>query len=170
MIWNSFWDDELIEVEDVKRAEDVLEVRARTVRRSGRCPQCQKLASRRYSFYTRQLADLPCFGVENQVRVRCQRFFCDNAGCKQQIFCERIDGVASVYVRKSQRLHNYLGSIAFALGGKAGAALAKAGGMMTSGTSLLRLIRTTTIAQKATPRVLGIDDWSLRKGARMARS
>ncbi len=33
MIWNSFWDDELIEVEDVKHAEDVLAVRARTVRR-----------------------------------------------------------------------------------------------------------------------------------------
>jgi transposase len=164
MIWSGFWDDELIEVEDVKRTEDVLEVRAHTVRRSGQCPQCQKLASRRHSFYTRQLADLPCLGAENQVRVRCQRFFCDNDGCKQQIFCERLHGIASVYARKSQRLHNCLGSIAFALGGKAGAALAKAGGMMTSGTSLLRLIRATTIDPRATPRVLGIDDWSLRKG------
>lgn len=164
MIWNSFWDDELIEVEDVEHAEDVLAVRARTVRRSGRCPRCQKLALRRHSFYTRQLADLPCFGAENQVRIRCQRFFCDNDGCKQQVFCERLHGVASVYARKSQRLHDYLGSIAFALGGKAGAALAKAGGMVTSGTSLLRLIRATTIAPRATPRVLGIDDWSLRKG------
>jgi len=166
MIWNSFWDwdDELIEVEGVRRAEDRLEVGAHTVRGSGRCPQCQKLTSRRHSFYTRQLADLPCLGEENQVRVRCQRFFCDNDGCKQQIFCERLDGIASVYARKSQRLRDYLGRIAFALGGKAGAALAKAGGMMTSGTSLLRLIRGTTIEPGATPRVLGIDDWSLCRG------
>ncbi len=35
---------------------------------------------------------------------------------------------------------------------------------MTSATSLLRLIRATTIEQRATPRVLGVDDWSLRKG------
>ena len=164
MIWNRFWDDALIEVEEVERVEDVLQVRAHTVQRSGRCPRCQKLASRRHSFYTRQLADLPCIGAENQVRVRCRRFFCDNDGCKQQIFCERLQGVASVYARKSQRLHDYLRSIAFALGGKAGAALAKAGGMVTSGTSLLRLIRATTLASRATPRVLGVDDWSLRKG------
>ena len=114
-------------VEEVEHVEDVLRVRARTGRRSSRCPRCQELASRRHSFYTRQLADLPCFGAENQVRVRCQRFFCDNDGCEQQIFCERLHGVASVYARKSQRLHDYLSSIAFALGGKAGAALAKAG-------------------------------------------
>ena len=151
-------------VEEVEHVEDVLRVRARTGRRSSRCPRCQELASRRHSFYTRQLADLPCFGAENRVRIRCQRFFCDNDGCKQQIFCERLHGVASVYARKSQRLRDYLGSIAFALGGKAGAALAKAGGMMTSGTSLLRLIRATLIAPRATPKVLGIDDWSLRKG------
>ena len=164
MIWNRFWDDALIEVEEVEHAEDVLQVGAHTVQRSGRCPRCQKLASRRHSFYTRQLADLPCFGAENQVRVRCQRFFCDNDECEQQIVCERLQGVASVYARKSQRLHDYLRSIAFALGGKAGAALANAGGMVTSGTSLLRLIRATTLASRATPRVLGVDDWSLRKG------
>ena len=29
---------------------------------------------------------------------------------------------------------------------------------------LLRLIRATTLAQRATPKVLGVDDWSLRKG------
>ncbi|MDQ3398796.1 MAG: ISL3 family transposase [Deinococcota bacterium] len=164
MVWNRFWNDELVEVEEVEHAADVLAVKARTVRRSSRCPRCQELASRRHSFYTRQLADLPCFGAKNQIRIRCQRFFCDNDGCKQQIFCERLHGVASVYARKSQRLRDYLGSIAFALGGKAGAALAEAGGMMTSGTSLLRLIRATTLAPRATPRVLGIDDWSLRKG------
>lgn len=164
MIWNCFWNDELVEVEEVEHVEDVLRVRARTVRRSSRCPRCQKSASRRHSFYTRQLADLPCLGAENQVHIKCQRFFCDNDGCKQQIFCERLHGVASVYARKSWRLHDYLRSIAFALGSKAGAALAKAGGMMTSGTSLLRLIRATTIISRATPRVLGVDDWSLRKG------
>ncbi len=164
MGWKRFWNDELVEVEEVEHAADVLEVKARTVRRSSRCPRCQKRASRRHSFYTRQLADLPCLGAKNQVRIRCQRFFCDNDGCEQRIFCERLHGVASVYARKSQRLRDYLGSIAFALGGKAGAALAEAGGMMTSGTSLLRLIRATTLAPRATPRVLGIDDWSLRKG------
>ena len=71
MIWKSFWDEKLIEVEDVGFNEDVLEVRASTVRRLGRCPQCQQQASRRHSFHTRQLADLPCLGVENQVRLRC---------------------------------------------------------------------------------------------------
>lgn len=164
MTWGNFWDEKLIEVEGVDLDEDGLKIRARTVRRSSQCPHCKKLASRRHSFYTRQIADLPCLGAENQVRVRCQRFFCDNDRCKRQIFCERLDGIAGVYARKSQRLLDCLCPMAFALGGKAGRALAKVVGVKTSGTSLLRLIRATTIEQRATPKVLGVDDWSLRRG------
>ncbi len=104
MIWESFWDEKLIEVKGVKLNEDVLEIRAHTVCRSSQCPRCQEMALRRHSFYTRQIADLPCLGVVSRVRVRCRRFFCDNDGCDQQIFRERLDDVAAVYARTSHRL------------------------------------------------------------------
>ena len=111
---------------------------------------------------------MPCFGVSSRLHLTCRRFFCENGECKRRIFCERLEDLAAVYARKSKRLLGWTRTMAFALGGRAGEALAKANGVRngvrTSGTSLLRLIRATAIAPKTTPRVLGVDDWALRKG------
>ena len=164
MLWNKFWNEKQIEVEDVVFKKELLEIRAHTVGRAVRCPGCKKTTSRRHSFYHRQIADLPCFGISSRLHLTCRRFFCDNSGCRRQIFCERLDDLAAVYARKSQRLLRWTRTIAFALGGRAGEALAKANGVRTSSTSLLRRIRTAAAEQRATPRVLGVDDWALRKG------
>jgi transposase len=63
-------------------------------------------------------------------------------------------------------------SIAVALAGRAGARLAERLGMLTSRDSLLRLLRTLPDpqpdlqpdAQQERPRLLGIDDFALRRG------
>jgi len=58
------------------------------------------------------------------------------------------------YARRTHRLANQQLQVAFALGGEAGASLLAIMGMAVSPDTLLRL----------TPRVLGVDDWSKRKG------
>src|SRR5262249_3611099 len=50
------------------------------------------------------------------------------------------------------------------LGGEAGACLAEQLQQATSPDMLLRLVRGAPETARATPRVLGIDDWALRKG------
>lgn len=54
--------------------------------------------------------------------------------------------------------------IGFALGGEAGARIARALGSKTSSDSLIRHIRRAASAEPPTPRVLGVDDWAKRKG------
>jgi len=55
-------------------------------------------------------------------------------------------------------------AIAFALGGEAGSRLASELAMATSADTLLRRIQQTQTPPVETPRVLGVDDWALRKG------
>jgi len=50
------------------------------------------------------------------------------------------------------------------LGGNAGARLTKIMGVSVSSDTLLRLVRTLEVPEQATPEVLGIDDFTLRKG------
>jgi transposase len=54
--------------------------------------------------------------------------------------------------------------LAFALGGQAGARAACGLSLHVSGDTLLRRIRRAVIAEVATPKVLGADDWAKRKG------
>jgi hypothetical protein len=54
--------------------------------------------------------------------------------------------------------------VSFALGGEAGARLLLELGVTTSGDTLLRHIRSCDFQDAATPRVLGVDDFSFRRG------
>jgi transposase len=70
------------------------------------------------------------------------------------------------YARRTTRLTDTLAAVAYALGGEAGMRLASRLGMSTSPDTLLRRLAEKVPPPSATPRVLGVDDWALRKGQR----
>jgi transposase len=128
------------------------------------CPLCHQASSRVHSRYTRTLADLPWARIPVTLRLRVRRFFCDQTDCRRRIFSERLDpGIAS-YARRTRRLETLLEAWGFAVGGEAGAPLARQSGAPTSPTTLLRLLRRSPERSATpTPRVLGVDDWAKRK-------
>jgi len=67
-------------------------------------------------------------------------------------------------VRGSHGLRAALTRIGMALGGEPGARLAQQLSLPTSGDTVLRLVRADPLPTYAAPRVLGIDDWSWRRG------
>ncbi len=95
---------------------------------------------------------------------RVRKFFCRNRACAQRIFAERLPTVVAPRARSTVRLTTVWRMVAFALGGEAGARLLARLRMPTSPDTLLALIRQTVPAAHPTPRVLGIEDWAIRKG------
>jgi transposase len=128
------------------------------------CPRCGQRSQRVHSRYGRTLADLPWAGVAVHLRVQVRKFFCDNATCLRRIFAERLAGVAQACARRTDRQRESLTTIAFALGGEAGARLAGNLGMPASPDTLLRLIRRSPEVERPAPTVLGVDDWAIHKG------
>ena len=128
------------------------------------CPLCGRPSARVQSHYRRHLADLPWQGVPVVVRLHARRFWCDNPDCPRVIFTERVPALAAPYARRTARLTAVLTQIGFALGGEGGARLLEALGMAASPDTLLALVRQAPLAAPPTPRVLGIDDFALRRG------
>jgi transposase len=64
------------------------------------------------------------------------------------------------------RLNAALELIGFAVGGEAGARLARELGLIVSPDTLLRLLRRAAQKESTTPRVLGVDDFASRRGQR----
>jgi transposase len=139
---------------------------AGTTAPSALCPACGCSSSRVHSHYARHLADLPWHGRPVRVVLTVRRFFCDAVACQRRIFAERVPAVAAARARQTGRLAQALTGIAFACGGEGGARLALRLGMPTSPDTLLRRIRRTVLAPRRSPRVLGVDDWAVRRGAR----
>jgi transposase len=130
------------------------------------CPRCHESSTRIHSRYVRTVADLPWLGIAVRLELQTRRFFCRQPACTQQIFCERLPAVVAPHGRRTQRLAHALQVLGFALGGEAGARLARAFSMSASAETLLRGIRRAVLPPPAPPRVVGVDDWAKRKGSR----
>jgi hypothetical protein len=133
-------------------------------RRTARCPHCRRVARQVHSRFERRIMDLPCGGRTVALVLQARRFSCRNADCPKRTFRERLPGVVAPRVRGSHGLRAALTRIGMALGGEPGARLAQQLSMPTSGDTVLRLVRADPLPTDAAPRVLGIDDWSWRRG------
>jgi len=135
-----------------------------TIAQETRCPLCTSLSEKVHSQDPRVLADLPWVSYAVRLHLSTRRFFCLNPACPRKIFTERLPSVVVPYAHRTLRLTDVFTLIGFALGGEAGKRLVQAMGLSTSPDTLLRLIHAAPELPFATPRVLGVDDWSFRRG------
>jgi transposase len=90
-----------------------------------------------------------------------RKFFCDVPSCERRVFAERLEDVARVYAHGTDRQREALEWIAFALGGQAGARLARQLGLLVSPGTLLNRIREAFRADEENVRVLSVNDFGL---------
>ena len=132
-----------------------------------RCPECHCRSHSVHSRYVRTLRDVPLAALAVCLRITARRFYCHNTACHRRTFRERLPSVAPVYQRRTLLLRHHLERIGFALGGRAGQRMVHEIGLGSHGasrTTLLRLVRQAVLPTMPTPCVLGVDDWSFRRG------
>lgn len=152
-----------VQLREVQSDEKSITLVMLMTRPGAACPICQRCSERIHSRYARKIADAPWGGVPVKIQLRVRRFFCDNPDCSRRIFVERLAPAIAPYARRTHRLEVLLEAFGLALGGEAGAPLARRSGIPASPNGLLRLIRRTPESPVHTPRVLGVDDWAKRK-------
>jgi hypothetical protein len=153
-----------VSVERVCTAGKSVRIRASTSGACSACPACGVASRRVHSRYERRLADTAASGQETLIHLQVRRFFCQNDTCARATFAEQITGLTSRYARRTTGLSQTLSAVALALGGRAGARLSGRLACPASRSTLLRLIRALPEPPAATPRVLGVDDFALRRG------
>ncbi|HSH79847.1 MAG TPA: ISL3 family transposase [Herpetosiphonaceae bacterium] len=129
-----------------------------------RCPHCHQAATRVHSRYVRTLADLPWAHLPVRLQLQVRTLFCGTPTCPRRIFTERLPSLVAPWARRTTRLADRQRHTGLAVGGAAGARLNSHLAQPASRNTVLSLIRTTPESDHPTPRVLGVDDWSQRKG------
>jgi transposase len=134
------------------------------VRGTVACPVCGTRSHRVHSRYSRKPWDLPWGRWPVQLVVHARRFFCDVPTCTRRIFVEPFPRVLARYARQMERLRQIFLELAHASSAEVAARLAPWLGYRTSPDALLRCQRREVFRFPA-PRVLGVDDFALRRGA-----
>jgi transposase len=113
----------------------------------------------------RTVADVPAGGRRVLVKVRVRRMRCPVTECPRQTFREQVPGVLDRYQRRTTRLTAQVSAVARELAGRASARLLPALGIGASRHAMLRVLLKIPLPALAVPRVLGIDDFALRRGS-----
>ena len=151
-------------VERVEEVGGAVRIWARPQAARASCPRCGGESMRVHSRYERRLDDAAVAGRRVEICLRVRRFFCDGAECGVRTFVEQVGGLTTRYARRTVLVRGMLESIGLALAGRAGTRLATALGLPASRSTLLRLVRALPDPQIGTVTVLGVDDFSLRRG------
>ena len=157
-------DPTVLALEEIVTDADGITLVVRATRPEVCCPACAQVARRVHSRYARRLDDLPWQGLAVRLVLHTRRWFCDNPRCPRRVFTERLPAVAAPHSRRTARLATVVLVFGVAVGGRPGARLLGELGIAVSGDTLRRAINAVDLPAAPTPRVLGVDDWSLRKG------
>jgi transposase len=155
-----------IEACEVDETAAQITLAVQSTQTSAPCPLCATPARRIHSDDERTLADLPWAQYRVCLPLRVRKWFCRNRACQRRIFTERLPPVAAPWARRPLRLAQRLIALGLALGGKAGVQLGHAWDVVVSRNTLLRVLRQQPAPSFPTPRVLGVDDFALRKRQR----
>lgn len=149
-------------IEDVADEDARIVVRARTPHGRAACPDCGVGSGRVHGYYVRNLADVPVDARRVVVQVRVRRLVCPTLGCRQT-FREQLPGLLERYQRRTVRLSTQVGAVVRELAGRAGARVLSVLAVAVSRHTALRVLVRLPLPPRVVPRVLGVDDFALRR-------
>jgi transposase len=155
-----------LEMTSISETSQELLVRVTSHRASSPCPQCSMLSSAIHSSYHRHPRDLPCIGRPIRLVFTVRKFFCRNPDCSRKVFTEQLPDFIEASSRLTKRLRTAVQEIGFATCGKGGERLSDKLGMGISDASMLWSLFLVPPSEVGKVRVVGVDDWSWRRGKR----
>ena len=148
----------------VEIAESQLTVEVISTQPFARCPGCGSPSDHVHCQYQRTVHDVPCGGRRVVLRLGVRKFFCRVPTCPRNVFAERLPDLVEPWARVSNRLLEELKALGLSASAEVNERLAPRLGMKVKAPTLLRYLRTIPASPDAAVRVLGIDDFAMRRG------
>ncbi|HEY4385094.1 MAG TPA: ISL3 family transposase [Ktedonobacteraceae bacterium] len=151
-------------IDQVQMTETQLTVIVVSTQPSAHCPGCGCPSEHVHSHYRRTVNDVPCGGRNVMLQLCVRKFFCFTLSCQRKVFTERLPDLVRPWARVSNRLLLELKAIGLSARAEVSERLAPKLGMKVKAPTLLRYLRTIPPPSDAPVRVLGLDDFAIRRG------
>lgn len=154
-------------IDEIADESDRILVRAHTPSVAVSCPDCGTATTRVHGLHERMVNDVAVDARQVLIVVRVRRLVCPTYGCRQT-FREQIPGVLERYQRRTPRLNAQIDAVARELAGRGAARLLSQLAMPLSRHTTVRALLRIPVATQPIPRIIGVDDFALRKRRRYA--
>jgi transposase len=129
---------------------------------------CGTATAKVHGYHHRTLKDVPVDGRQVVVHLRVRRLACSALGCRRQTFREQVPGLLERHQRRTVRLVRQISQVARESCGRAAARLTGLLAVPVSRSTALRRLRRLPLPEPTVPRVIGVDDFALRRRHRYA--
>ncbi len=153
-----------LRITEIHQEETELTVEVLSERTSACCPLCERSSDAVHSWYQRRLKDVPCGGQAVRLHLTVHKFFCRNSRCRRKIFTERVPAFVEPWAQMTLRLVAAIQAIGLSTSGSLGVRLATRLGIATSWMTILRRMMALPTPAPGAVTVLGIDDFSFKRG------
>ena len=126
------------------------------------CPECGALSTRVHAYHHRHVHDIAVGARPVQLVVRVRRLVCPTDGCRRT-FREQIPEVLQRYQRRKVRLASQIAVVVKELAGRGSVRVLRTMAVPVSRHTAIRVLRRLPVPALEVPRVLGVDDFALRK-------
>jgi transposase len=154
-------------IDEVKDEGELIRVWARTPAGPVACPDCGARTARVHGYHERTVTDVAFDARQVVLQVRVRRLVCPTYGCRRT-FREQVPGVVERFQRRTSRLTAQIGVVVKELAGRAGVRVLSALGVPVSRHTALRVLLRLPLPVRPVPRVLGVDDFALRRSRQYA--
>lgn len=127
------------------------------------CPDCGHEGRTEHTPYIRTIRDLPVQGRCVRIRAIVRRWRCLNRTCRRAALCESLKNLVKHHAQRTDRVTSVMEHFVLTVSSNTAAHLLKPTGLEMSARTLLRVVDHGDV-RSPTPRVMGVDDFAIRRG------
>jgi len=154
-----------LKITDIAEDERSLTISMKSQQHGHACLKCGQVMGIYHATYVRTVQDLPIFNKNVILKITAYDYFCSNDVCETKTFAEEYGSFVGRSGRMTDRLEDFVRTLALETNCEGAAAICKEMGIMISGDTIIRILR--KLADQPPPpcgEAIGVDDFAYRKG------
>ena len=162
---STFYPEESLKITEIIQQPEQIFIKMKSVTHRCICPECKQETNKYHGTYIRKVQDLPILGKRVMLDVNAYEYECENSECSITSFAENFDGFLNSYSRMTERLADFICTLALETSCEGCAKICRETGIQISGDTVIRLLLKRYESQPASVvgDIISIDDFAYKK-------
>ena len=154
-----------LKITNISDNEKLIKINLKSQTQSCICPKCNTISNKYHGTYKRKVQDLPILGKQVLLEINSYEYKCENEDCSNKTISESFDGFISYYSRMTERLSDFLCTLALETSCEGAARIAKSMNIKVSGDTIIKILlkKYDAMQTNTCSSTVGIDDFAFKK-------
>lgn len=160
-----FFPSNKLKITNIVQDTKVIKINLKSQSNNCICPSCNTISNKYHGTYVRKVQDLPILGKQVLLEINAYEYKCENSDCSNKTIVESFDGFISYYSRMTERLSDFLCTLALETSCEGAARIAKNMNIKVSGDTIIKILLKKYDEMEINPcsSTIGIDDFAFKK-------